>query len=244
MINLRLFLTLVVFLFAISSVSGDTDGVWHESEDIRGGVIASDEQDNTESFTFINPVNINSVFEVNGPTSLDTLNVSSDAYMGDIYATQLISNVDDRFKLIPHGNSNLAHVFASQAFYAPTFVDTNSWDPVRLRYDDLVNPSATSNMNIIQANIIYDRGNNAFFMDPASTSRFNRLETNSLFVAGQDIMDLVEPDINYALSNREGGTALSCGDGNGDGCTFVLEKRTSDPRNPEIGRMWIRTDLS
>ena len=38
-------------------VWADTNGVWHLTEDIRGGVFAEDEQDVTTDFTFIHPVN-------------------------------------------------------------------------------------------------------------------------------------------------------------------------------------------
>ena len=60
MVNFRfnLFTTIFIFLVVVfmGLVWADTNGVWHRAEDIRGGVIAQDEQDVTTNFTFIHPV--------------------------------------------------------------------------------------------------------------------------------------------------------------------------------------------
>ena len=43
---LLLFSSLMILL---NAVVADTDGVWHQAEDMRGGVIGSDEQPDTHS---------------------------------------------------------------------------------------------------------------------------------------------------------------------------------------------------
>lgn len=54
------FTLFIVFMFSLSLVFCDSNGVWHKSEDVRGGVFGSDEQDLTNKFSFINPVDFNS----------------------------------------------------------------------------------------------------------------------------------------------------------------------------------------
>ncbi len=46
-------LTLILFG---GLVWADSNGIWNEASDLRGGIIGSDEQDVTSNFTFINPI--------------------------------------------------------------------------------------------------------------------------------------------------------------------------------------------
>jgi hypothetical protein len=50
----NLFLLLILFFGGL--VWADSNGIWNEAADLRGGTIGSDEQDVTSNFTFINPV--------------------------------------------------------------------------------------------------------------------------------------------------------------------------------------------
>lgn len=67
-INFNFYFNLIVLfiLFFIGLVWADSNGIWYVAEDVRGGVVGSDEQANTTYFGFINPVFINSNLTVNG----------------------------------------------------------------------------------------------------------------------------------------------------------------------------------
>lgn len=60
---------LVVFLFFATLVYSDSNGIWINSGDVRGGIFGNDEQDVTSFFAFVNPVNVNSNLSVDGYTS-------------------------------------------------------------------------------------------------------------------------------------------------------------------------------
>jgi len=55
---------LTLFFFG-SLVWADSNGIWHDAKDVRGGTFGSDEQDNTSSFSFINPVFFSGVLTAN-----------------------------------------------------------------------------------------------------------------------------------------------------------------------------------
>lgn len=59
----------LAYFFAL--VYADTNGIWINSEDIRGETFGFDEQNFSGSFTFINPLTINSTFTVNGNASIN-----------------------------------------------------------------------------------------------------------------------------------------------------------------------------
>jgi len=61
----------LVFCMFLGTIFADTNGVWHDAEDVRVGTFASDEDDGTSLFTFVNPVFIN-----------NTLNISADSGRG------------------------------------------------------------------------------------------------------------------------------------------------------------------
>ena len=63
--------TFIVGLFCGNLVFSDSNGVWHETKDIRGGVFGSDEQDVTSFYSFINRVSFNNeVFIYNNSLSI------------------------------------------------------------------------------------------------------------------------------------------------------------------------------
>ncbi len=51
--NLILFTLLLLFIYVIKA---DTNGIWNNAEDLRGGIIGEDEQIENMSYSFINPV--------------------------------------------------------------------------------------------------------------------------------------------------------------------------------------------
>lgn len=51
---------LIVSIFFMTLVWADSNGIWHNSGDIRGGTFGSDEQDATVNYTFINPLSLQS----------------------------------------------------------------------------------------------------------------------------------------------------------------------------------------
>ena len=57
-------LTFFLVLSLIGTIWAESNGVWIESKDIRGGTFGSDEQGSTSDFTFINPVDFNSEVEM------------------------------------------------------------------------------------------------------------------------------------------------------------------------------------
>lgn len=63
-------LFLIVLLFVFGVVWAESNGVWHNVADIRGGTFALDEQANTNNFTFINSVFINNNLSVNGSVNV------------------------------------------------------------------------------------------------------------------------------------------------------------------------------
>lgn len=69
----------ILFLFLLvfgSIVWADTNGVWHDTKDIRGGIFGSDEQDVTTVYSFINQVLFNSSVIVNSNLNV-TGNISA-----------------------------------------------------------------------------------------------------------------------------------------------------------------------
>lgn len=57
----NLFLLMILLLGGI--IWADSNGIWTDAKDIRGGTFGSDEQPDTTNFTFINPVYFNDVLK-------------------------------------------------------------------------------------------------------------------------------------------------------------------------------------
>ncbi len=69
--NFTINIILILILFFGNLIFADSNGVWHESEDIKGGVFGSDEQDITSFYSFINRVSFNNeVFVYNNSLSI------------------------------------------------------------------------------------------------------------------------------------------------------------------------------
>jgi len=58
-------LMILILIFFGSLVWADSNGVWQDAKDVRGGTFGSDEQGNTSSFSFINPVFFSGVLTAN-----------------------------------------------------------------------------------------------------------------------------------------------------------------------------------
>lgn len=108
---LNLFL---IFLFLISFIFADSNGVWHYVEDLKGNIFGGDEQSNISNFTFINNVyfqkkvifnskvgigvsNPTSALEVQGKVSM--LNSTTDEDDGSVAVTKdyLLLKLDELY---------------------------------------------------------------------------------------------------------------------------------------------------
>lgn len=56
----KIYFILLIFLTSFSQIYSDTNGVFHETEDVRGGIFGLDEQDATSFYKFVNPVIVDS----------------------------------------------------------------------------------------------------------------------------------------------------------------------------------------
>lgn len=79
-----------VVLCSFAIVWSESNGIWHNAEDIRGGIFGLDEQDNTGGYSFINPVTFNYDLIMNNNKDCDKLYTSS---IGEVLCG--IDNVDD-----------------------------------------------------------------------------------------------------------------------------------------------------
>ena len=59
------FSMLLFILFLGLFVWADTNGIWHNAQDIRGGIFGDDEQESNMNYTFRNPVNFQDEIQVN-----------------------------------------------------------------------------------------------------------------------------------------------------------------------------------
>ena len=64
--KLKLFLTMLlgVGIFFTGLVWADTNGVWHDAEDVRAGTFGADEGDTTTPYVFNNPVQMDNTLQV------------------------------------------------------------------------------------------------------------------------------------------------------------------------------------
>lgn len=60
---------------------------------------------------------------------------------------------------------------------APSFMDLDNGN-------FQLDPASTSNLNRVDASIMYDRDNTGYYSDPASTNRLNAIDSNSILVRG------------------------------------------------------------
>jgi len=58
-------LMILILVFFGGLVWADSNGVWHDAKDVRGGIFGNDEQPNTNNFSFINPVSFNGILTAN-----------------------------------------------------------------------------------------------------------------------------------------------------------------------------------
>lgn len=161
----KIFLVLM-FLLNISFISADSDGVWHEAEDVVGGIFANDQD--VKDFTFPGLVTFQSNTFFDGNVGVGTYTPSSKL---DIVGNINVSTIYDR---------------ENNAFY--------------------INPGSISNMNEIRADIFKDRNDVNYYLDPASSSRLNSLVLGSGSDASLDILG--------------GGWYNGC---NGDECKNILD---------------------
>lgn len=77
-----------VFFFLCSLAYADSNGIWFFAEDVRGGTFASDEQNATSDFIFLNPVYL---FDDVG---ISTVSPSVKVYVNGTVHADNIRNVD------------------------------------------------------------------------------------------------------------------------------------------------------
>lgn len=77
----KLSIVLILFFVSFGPVFSDTDGVWHEAEDVRVGTFGSDEGDTSTPFKFENPVEVNNTLKVSGNEGMFDLIGINHTYM-------------------------------------------------------------------------------------------------------------------------------------------------------------------
>jgi len=179
------FFTAILFwimVFFGGLVWADSNGVWHDAKDVRGGTFGSDEQPNTNSFSFMNPVTFNDVLTANfnaifnGNVGIGTATPTTKLdVMGDVKAKVYYDKDNSAYYVDPSGISNTNRIDSAQAR------SSIYYDKDNLGY--YVNPASTTNLNRIdsaqtRSSIYYDKDNTGYYVDPASTTILNSLCLN------------------------------------------------------------------
>lgn len=158
MIKYSLFFLSIILLMC--GIYADTNGVWHEAEDVVPGTFGADQ--NSSDFSFSSNVGI----KTNSPsTELDIV--------GNINVSSIFDRENNAFYINPNSISTFNDLRPSiikdrdnPSFYVDPY--GNSWLARIYSYD-------------IRADIFKDRNDPSFYVDLANTSQINRINANKLY---------------------------------------------------------------
>jgi hypothetical protein len=217
LINLFLLLTLFT-----SVLNADSNGVWHNAGDVRGGTFAADEV--TKEFKFVSDVTLTADMHYKG-TEIDARFINNNE-VNSINSNMIIdSSVQSNDVNFNYAGSNSKGGDASNSLNllganwanapditSPKFIDKDDTNYV-------IDSNGMSYLNQMRTFYIsspkfFDRDNTNYFIDPSSNSKLNTVsikgqDTDARYVNDGEANSITSPmlNFNYADSNSKGGDA-------------------------------------
>ena len=198
----------LILVFSSSLVFAESNGVWHDAADVRGGVFGSDE--GTQEFYFLNRVGINTQtpaydLSINGESSIKKIyDYDNNLFFLDLNGN---SNLKDlSFEILTGLTINAQDIIVSNSLSTNTFIadtiqaDVQISSPIYIDLDNAgfyLNPNGNSMLARIYATadirsqIYYDySGGTSYFLDITGNSNLKDVDFDSVTINGQTLNDL------------------------------------------------------